>query len=104
MRKTNRKIHKAKILKGGKKKLNQAPKYVKGFQLFDKVKYDGKLYYIFGRRSSGYFDIRRLDGTKINNGAIFYKKLNLIESKNNVLTERRSRFSLTTKVTSLQTA
>ena len=41
---------------------------------------------------------------KINNGAVFYKKLNLIESKNNVLTERRSRFSLTTKVTSLQTA
>ena len=104
VRKTNRQIHKAKILKGGKKKLNQAPKYVKGFQLFDKVKYDGKLYHIFGRRSSGYFDIRRFDGTKINNGAIFYKKLNLIESKNNVLTERRSRFSLTTKVTSLQTA
>ena len=92
VRKTNRQIHKAKILKGGKKKLNQAPKYVKGFQLFDKVKYDGKLYYIFGRRKSGCFDIRKLDGTKINNGSVYYKKLNLIESRNNVLTERRSRF------------
>ncbi len=104
VRKTNRQIHKAKILKGGKKKLNQAPKYVKGFQLFDKVKYDGKLYYIFGRRKSGYFDIRKLDGTKTNNGSVHYKKLNLIESRNNVLTERRSRFPLMVKTTSLQTA
>lgn len=87
-----------------KKKLNQAPKYVKGFQLFDKVKYEGRPYYIFGRRKSGCFDIRKLDGTKINNGSVYYKKLNLIESRNNVLTERRSRFSLTTKVTSSQTA
>ena len=103
VRKTNRQIHKAKILKGGKKKLNQAQKYVKGFQLFDKVKYEGRPYYIFGRRKSGYFDIRKLDGTKANNGAVSYKKLNLIESNNNVLTERRSRFPLTTKVTSHQT-
>ena len=104
VRKTNRQIHKAKILKGGKKKLNQAPKYVKGFQLFDKVKYEGRPYYIFGRRKSGCFDIRKLDGTKMNNGSVYYKKLNLIESRNNVLTERRSRFPLTTKVTSPQTA
>ena len=101
VRKTNRQIHKAKTLKGGKKKLNQAPKYVKGFQLFDKVKYDGKLYYIFGRRLSGYFDVRRLDGTKINNGTVSYKKLNLIESNNNVLIEKRSRFPLMTGVMSI---
>ena len=104
VRKTNRQIHKAKILKGGKKKLNQAPKYVKGFQLFDKVRYDGKLYYIFGRRSSGYFDIRTLNGDKVNNGSVSYKKLSLVEISRSVLTERRSRFPLTTKVTSLQTA
>lgn len=104
VRKTNRQIYKAKILKGGKKKLNQAPKYVKGFQLFDKVRYDGKLYYIFGRRLSGYFDIRTLNGEKINKGAISYKKLSLMETSRNVLIERRCRFPLTTKVTSLQTA
>ena len=104
VRKTNRQIHKAKILKGGKKKLNQAPKYVKGFQLFDKVRYDGKLYYIFGRRASGYFDIRTLNGDKVNNGSVSYKKLNLIETSRNVLIERRCRFPLTTKVASLQTA
>lgn len=104
VRKTNRQIHKAKILKGGKKKLNQAPKYVRGFQLFDKVQYNGKLYYVFGRRSSGYFDIRTLNGDKVNNGSISYKKLSLIETSRNVLIERRCRFPLTTKVTSLQTA
>ena len=101
VRKTNRQIHKAKILKGGKKKLNQAPKYVKGFQLFDKVKYSGKPYYIFGRRLSGYFDIRTLNGDKVNNGSVSYKKLSLVETSRNVLTERRSRFPL---ITSLQTA
>lgn len=104
VRKTNRQIHKAKILKGGKKKLNQAPKYVKGFQLFDKVRYDGKLYYVFGRRSSGYFDIRTLNGDKVNKGSVSYKKLSLIETSRNVLIERRCRFPLTTKLTSLQTA
>ena len=102
VRKTNRQIHKAKMLKGGKKKLSQAPKYIKGFQLFDKVQYNGKLYYIFGRRSSGYFDIRTLNGDKVNNGSVSYKKLRLVETSRNVLTERRSRFPLTTKVTSLQ--
>ena len=96
VRKTNRQIHKAKILKGGKKKLNQAPKYVKGFQLFDKVQYNSKLYYIFGRRSSGYFDIRTLNGDKVNNGSVSYKKLRLVESSRSVLTERRRRFPLTT--------
>ena len=104
VRKTNRQIHKAKILKGGKKRLNQAPKYVKGFQLFDKVQYNSKLYYIFGRRLSGYFDIRTLNGDKVNNGSVSYKKLRLVETSRNVLTERRRRFPLTTKVTSLQTA
>ena len=101
VRKTNRQTHKAKILKGGKKKLNQAPKYVKGFQLFDKVRYDGKIYYIFGRRLSGYFDIRTLSGEKVNKGSVSYKKLSLVETSRNVLIERRSRFLLTIKVASL---
>ena len=101
VRKTNRQIHKAKILKGGRKRLNQAPKYVKGFQLFDKVKYNGKLYYIFARRSSGYFDIRTLNGDKINSGSVSYKKLRLVETSRSVLTERRSRLPITT---GLQTA
>lgn len=54
-----------KILKGGIRKRNKAPYLVKGFRLFEKVKYHGKQYFIFGRRSNGFFDIRTLDGTKV---------------------------------------
>ena len=84
----NRQIHKANILKGGKKKLNQAKKYVFNYQLFDKVKYNNQECFIFGRRTSGSFDIRKLDGTKISAG-ISYKKLNLLEKRKNILIERR---------------
>lgn len=84
----NRQIHKTNILKGGKKKLNQAPYLVKGFRLFDKVEYDGQVGFIFGRRSSGYFDIRKLNGEVIHRSASC-KKLKLLETRKNLLTERR---------------
>lgn len=84
----NRQIHKATILKGGYRKLNQAPYIVKGFRLFDKVLYNNQECFIFGRRSSGYFDLRLLDGTKINASAS-YKKLKLLETSKTILTERR---------------
>ena len=38
----NRQLHKATINKGGIRKLNQAPKYVKSFRLFDKVLYNNQ--------------------------------------------------------------
>jgi len=85
----NRQIHKANILKGGIKKLNQAQFEVKGFRLFDKIQYQGKLYYIFGRRNSGFFDIRTLDGTKVNKGSVNCKTFKLIERRKSLLTERR---------------
>lgn len=84
----NRQIHKANILKGGKKKLNQAPYIVKGFRLFDKVEYDGQVGFILGRRSSGYFDIRKLNGEVIHRSAS-WKKLKLLETRKSLLTERR---------------
>ena len=85
----NRQIHKAKILKGGKKKLNQAPFLVKGYRLFDLIEYQKELYYIFGRRSSGFFDIRRLDGTKINNGSVSCKHIRLIDIRKTLIIEKR---------------
>jgi len=85
----NRQIHKANILKGGKRKLNQAQFKVKGFRLFDKIQYQGKLYYIFGRRNSGFFDIRTLDGIKVNKGSVNCKSFKLIESRKSILIERR---------------
>ena len=90
----NRQIHKANFLKGGRKKLNQAPFLVRGFRLFDLVNHEGSAYYVFGRRTSGYFDIRKLDGTKVNNGSISYKKLKLINTQKTILTERRNSGSI----------
>ena len=85
----NRQIHRATILKGGIRKRNQAPYEVKGYRLFDRVFCNGQEYFIFGRRSSGFFDIRTLDGTKVNKG-ISYKKLVLLEKRKNYLTERKT--------------
>ena len=79
-RRHNRQIHKLSILKGGIRKRNKAPYEVKGFRLFDKVLFNGEEAFIFGRRSSGYFDLRRLDGTRISACASF-RKLRLIERK-----------------------
>ena len=85
----NRQIHKANILKGGKKKLNQASYLVKGFRLFDKVEFEGQVCFIFGRRSSGYFDIRKLNGEVISRSAS-WKKLKLLEIRKSLLMERRA--------------
>lgn len=90
----NRQIHKSNFLKGGRKKLNQAPFLVKGFRLFDLVEYQKELYYIFGRRSSGSFDIRKLDGTKVNKGSINCKYLRLIDTRKSILIEKRMQVNL----------
>lgn len=85
----NRQIHKVNFLKGGRKKLNQAPFLVKGFRLFDLVEYQKDLYYIFGRRDSGFFDIRKLDGTKVNKGSISCKQMRLIDIRKTIIIEKR---------------
>ena len=59
-----------------------------GYRLFDKVLCNGEEGFIFGRRSSGSFDIRTLDGNRLSAG-ISYKKLSLKENATNVLIERR---------------
>ena len=84
----NRQIYKAKILKGGIKKRNQAPYEVMGFRLYDKVKWKGQNCFIFGRRSSGRMDLRILDGTKVN-ASVGYKNLKILEMRKNTLIELR---------------
>ena len=83
----NRQLHKVKILKGGIRKRNKAPRYVFGYQLFDKVRYNNQECFVFGRRASGYFDLRLLDGTKISAG-VSYKKLMLVERASALLIDR----------------
>lgn len=86
VRKHNRQIHKAKILKGGIRKNNQAPYEVKGFRLFDKVLFKDIECFVFGRRSTGYFDIRLLDGTSIHKSAKF-SELKLLQRSKSLLIE-----------------
>src|SRR5713226_5225139 len=62
VRRNNRQLHKATIRKGGKRQRSTAPKEVHGVRLFDCVRYQGTTCFVFGRRSSGYFDLRALDG------------------------------------------
>jgi hypothetical protein len=79
IRRHNRQIHKQKVLKGGVKKPNQSSFEVFGFRLFDRVMFEGNCYFIFGRRKSGSFNIRDIDGG--NQRDITYKKLKLLRCK-----------------------
>ena len=87
----NRQLHKATIKKGGKRQRNTAPKEVHGFRLFDCVRYQGTTCFVFGRRSSGYFDLRALDGTKMSPSAR-YTTLKVIQRASARLVERRAAF------------
>lgn len=81
----NRQIHKCTINKGGTRKLNQAPKYVKGFQLFDVVKAKGSEWYIYGRRQKGSFILKNLSGDTLE---ISPSKVQFIAHQQSYLRER----------------
>ncbi|MDR1537941.1 MAG: hypothetical protein LBU32_08090 [Clostridiales bacterium] len=84
-RESNRQLHKATINKGGKRKLNQAPKYVHCHQLLGRVQMpDGRKGFIFGRRSSGSFGVRALDGAKPPAGTGCKKPEPLEEAQGNI--------------------
>lgn len=80
----NRQLHKATILKGGVRKSNQAEKYVFGYRLFDKVLYQGVECFVFGRRSNGYFLLKKINGEKVKDG-VSYKHLKLLERSQSYL-------------------
>jgi hypothetical protein len=65
VRKQNRKLFKG--LHSGVR--NTAVRFVHGFQRYDKVRYRGQECFVFGRRTTGYFDLRTLSGVKINASA-----------------------------------
>ncbi len=88
VRRNNRQLHKATIKKGGKRQRHTAPKYVHGFRLFDCVSYQETTCFVFGRRRSGYFDLRTLDGTKVH-AIASAKKLHLVQRASACLIERR---------------
>jgi 5-methylcytosine-specific restriction endonuclease McrA len=90
VRNCNRKLH-----RGARSQLpNTASRYLHGFQRYDKVlwkgpsgKEQGIECFIVGRRTTGYFALRTLDGTKIHDSA-HYSDLTLLESATTFLIER----------------
>ena len=84
VRKCNRKLY-----KGIRSHIrNTAERFIKGFQRFDKVCWKGIECFIFGRRKTGYFSLRKLDGTKVHDNARV-KDIKLLESFRTLLTETR---------------
>jgi len=80
VRKSNRKLH-----KGPRSAIkNTAPRLVLGFQRYDKVEYKGVVCFVFGRRTTGYFDLKKIDGVKVHSSAN-YKKLKLLEPARTML-------------------
>jgi N6-L-threonylcarbamoyladenine synthase len=89
VRKCNRKL-----FKGARSHIrNTAERYIKGFQRYDKVSWRGIECFIFGRRKTGYFELRKLDGTKIHASAKV-SELKLLERARTFLIERRERWLL----------
>ena len=99
-RRHNRQVMKAKILKGGRLKRNQAPYLVLGFRLFDKVMLNGRQCFIFGRRLRGNFNVRTIYGALIHSDINFKKLMFLEVSRRFLITLKREpiRFPIPTEV------
>ena len=66
---------------------------IKGFIFFDKIFYDNNICFIFRKRTTCYFCLRKLDITKINASAS-YKILKLLERQRSVLIDSIKRDQL----------
>lgn len=78
VRRHNRSIHKNKPSKGGFRRRNQSSYVIDGFRRFDKVLYNNIVCFITGKRSSGYFQLKKFDGTVVSQG-VSSKRLKLLE-------------------------
>jgi len=89
VRKWNRKL-----FKGDRSHIkNTAPQFVHGFQRFDKALWNNIECFVFGRRKTGYFQLKTLDGTKIH-ASTKAKELTLLETANTLLISYSSRGTL----------
>ena len=87
IRRHNRQIHKSNILKGGRLKRSQSEYRIKGFRQWDAVRYDGRLWFIRGKRTSGYFSLCGYGSNDYKNDSVSYKKLSLIRICNRLRME-----------------
>lgn len=90
LRHHNRQLHRAQPSKGGERRSAKAPYQVKGFRLWDKVLYAGRICFIAGRRMSGSFTVKTFDWQMVKDG-VTYRKLKLLEPAGSYITigERR---------------
>jgi N6-L-threonylcarbamoyladenine synthase len=87
VRRHNRQIHKANILKGGRLKRSQSMYCIKGYRLWDVVRHDGRLWFIKGKRSTGYFSLSGYGGNTDRNDSVSWKKLTLLCISNRLMVE-----------------
>ena len=86
LRANNRQLHHASILRGGKRRNNQAPREVRGFRLMDSVEYAYRDCFLSGRRMSGSFSVADITG-KVLADSVSYKKLTLKHHNNTYIME-----------------
>ena len=94
LRANNRQLHHATILRGGKRRNNQAPREVRGFRLMDSVEYAYRDCFLSGRRMSGSFSVADIAG-KVLAGSVSCKKLTLKHHNNTYIMEEAALRSLT---------
>ena len=82
LRRHNRQMHKCNICKGGKLKRNQSAYCVKGFRLWDVVRYRGGLWLIKGKRTSGIMTITSLADSTLKTDGVACKKFRLVSIAN----------------------
>ena len=70
--------------------MNQTPYEVFGYRLFDKVKLNGKIGFVWARRLTGSFRVRDIEYNSISEG-ITYKKLELIEKRSGWIADYRQK-------------
>ena len=58
-----------KLFRGARSHVRNTIREAKGFRRFDMVRFKGQLGFVFGLRSTGYFDLRILNGTKVSASA-----------------------------------
>ena len=94
LRANNRQLHHATILRGGKRRNNQAPREVRGFRLMDSVEYAYRDCFLSGRRVSGLFSVADITG-KVLADSVSYKKLTLKHHNNTYIMEETALLSPT---------
>mgnify|MGYP001571005396 CR=1 FL=1 len=68
---------------------NTAPRFIGGFQRYDKVLWNNKEYFIAGRRATGYFALKTLGGIE-KYPSVKASSCHLLETAKTLLTERRT--------------